>query len=286
MLMDRILGAIDPVAFDLFGWPIRWYGIIIAAGILLAIQLGSREIRRRGWPEDLILDVLVWAIPIGFVGARLYYVIFEWDYYHQHLDEIIQIWNGGIAIYGGVLAALATIYIYCRTKGWRFLLLTDVMAPYLLLAQAIGRWGNFVNQEAHGGPVSADFLRQGLHLPEFIVEGMQIDGVYYHPTFLYESLWNLLGFALLLYLRNISGKLRVGETTFLYLIWYGTGRFFIEALRTDSLYWGPFRVSQVLSLILILIAVGAIIWRRWKQAPPLYQEASLYAIEQKQRKEK
>lgn len=257
------LAAIDPVAFNLFGWPIRWYGIFIGAAILIAITLASRDFRRKGWDEEFILDAAVWAILIGFIGARLYYVIFELDYYLQNPGEILQIWNGGIAIYGGVIAGGLTLYFYSKRKNMDPLFVTDTVAPYLLLAQGIGRWGNFVNQEAHGGPVSEAFLRDSLHLPNFIVEGMNIEGTYYHPTFLYESIWNIIGVVLLLTIRSRKETLRIGETTILYLIWYSFGRFFIEGLRTDSLWWGPFRVSQVLAGALFIAGIFIFIARRF-----------------------
>ncbi|MDO4679734.1 MAG: prolipoprotein diacylglyceryl transferase [Aerococcus sp.] len=259
-----------PVAFDLFGIPVHWYGIIIAVGMLIAIEWITRELRLKGFPEDIGYDLVLWGIPIGFIGARIYYVIFEWSYYAAHPNEILQIWNGGIAIYGGVIAGALTLFVYCHKKHFHPFLMTDIVAPYLLLAQAIGRWGNFANQEAHGGPVSESFLRQMLHLPDFIVNRMQIDGVYYHPTFLYESLWSILGVIVIMWLRGRKQTLKVGETTLLYLIWYASGRFFIEGLRTDSLWWGPFRVSQVLSLLLVLFGVSAFIWSRTKRLDAQY----------------
>lgn len=249
------IAAIDPVAFDIFGWPIRWYGIFIGAAILLALTFASRDFRRKGWDEEFILDSAVWTILIGFIGARVYYVLFELDYYLQNPGEILQIWNGGIAIYGGVIAGGLTLYFYAKSKKMDALFVTDTVAPYLLLAQAIGRWGNFVNQEAHGGEVTLEFLQDTLHLPQFIVDGMHIDGAYYHPTFLYESVWNILGVAVLLFVRSRNKTLRIGDTTLLYLIWYSFGRFFIEGLRTDSLWWGPFRVSQVLAAVLFIGAL-------------------------------
>ena len=249
------IAAIDPVAFDIFGWPIRWYGIFIGAAILLALTFASRDFRRKGWDEEFILDAAVWTILIGFIGARVYYVLFELDYYLQNPGEIIQIWNGGIAIYGGVIAGGLTLYFYAKSKKMDPLFVTDTVAPYLLLAQAIGRWGNFVNQEAHGGEVTLEFLQDTLHLPQFIVDGMHIDGAYYHPTFLYESVWNILGVAVLLFVRSRNKTLRIWDTTLLYLIWYSFGRFFIEGLRTDSLWWGHFRVSQVLSAVLFIGAL-------------------------------
>ena len=249
------IATIDPVAFDIFGWPIRWYGIFIGAAILLALTFASRDFRRKGWDEEFILDAAVWTILIGFIGSRAYYVLFELDYYLQNPGEILQIWNGGIAIYGGVIAGGLTLYLYAKSKKMDPLFVTDTVAPYLLLAQAIGRWGNFVNQEAHGEEVRLEFLQDTLHLPQFIVDGMHINGAYYHPTFLYESVWSILGVVVLLFVRSRNKTLRIGDTTLLYLIWYSFGRFFIEGLRTDSLWWGPFRVSQVLAAVLFIGAL-------------------------------
>lgn len=267
------IAQINRVAFHLFGWPVYWYGVIIGLAILVSITLAGKEFKRKKFDEDFALDLMVWAIPIGFIGARLYYVLFEWGYYAQHLNEIIAIWQGGIAIYGGVIAGGLTVYFYSKYRQMSPWFVLDVAAPYLLLAQGIGRWGNFVNQEAHGGPVSEAFLRNTLHLPDFIVNGMVIDGSYYHPTFLYESLWNLIGVVVLLIIRHKIRNLKLGETTLLYLIWYSFGRFFIEGMRTDSLYIGPLRVSQLLALFLFIGGIAIFIYLR-KQKPerPLYRE--------------
>lgn len=268
--MENNMIQINPVAFHLLGLPVRWYAIIIACAMLLSVELALREVERKGFDSDRVMDLLMWAIPLGFVGARIYYVLFEWEYYSQHLGQIIAIWNGGIAIYGGIIAAVITAYVYARRWGFSVRFLADVAAPYLLLAQAIGRWGNFVNREAHGGLASESFLREVLHLPSFIVDRMLINGSYYHPTFLYESVWNLLGVGLLLFLRRKKNFLRLGDTALLYVIWYAFGRFFIEGVRTDSLYLGPFRVSQMLSLILFIVGGSLFLYRRY------YQEKAPY----------
>ncbi|MCI7239990.1 prolipoprotein diacylglyceryl transferase [Aerococcus suis] len=274
-ILQGLANTINPVAFHLFGWPVYWYGVIIGGAILLAITLASREMRRKGFNDDFVLDLMIWAIPIGFLGARLYYVIFEWPYYLAHPTEIFAIWQGGIAIYGGVIAGALTVYFYSKYRGFSPYFILDLAAPYLLLAQSIGRWGNFVNGEAHGGPVSESFLSHTLHLPQFIVDGMLIDGTYYHPTFLYESLWNVLGVILLLILRRQQKTLKLGETTLLYLIWYAFGRFFIEGMRTDSLYLGPLRISQVLALVIFILGIGLIIWLRHRPVKrPYYSEIS------------
>ena len=218
---------IHPVAIQLGPIPIHWYGLIIGAGIVIAFILGTIEGNKRGLPKDTFTDLLIWAIPISIISARLYYVIFQWDYYSQHPNEIIAIWQGGIAIHGALIGAVITAIVFARKRGLSFWKIADIAAPSIILAQAIGRWGNFINQEAHGGPVTREFL-ESLHLPDFIINQMYINGVYYHPTFLYESLWNLLGFIVLLFLRRVN--LRRGEIFLSYVIWYYVGRACIELL--------------------------------------------------------
>lgn len=265
--------VIDPIAFQLGPLQVRWYGIIIAAAIYLAATLADREATKKGFRKDFIIDLVFWAIPIAFVGARLYYVIFEWRSYIGNPIDIIKIWEGGIAIYGGLIAGAATTYWFCKREGVSLILLLDILAPVVLLAQAIGRWGNFTNQEAHGAEVTRQFL-ENLHLPTFIIDQMNINGVYYHPTFLYESLWSLIGVCLLLWLRR-KAPVRVGEIAASYLIWYGCGRFVVEGMRTDSLWlFGVIRISQLLSVVLVVAAIVFIIWRR-RQQPPVPTYASI-----------
>ena len=265
--MEPLLLAINPIAFHIGNLPVRWYGLLIAFGIVLAYIVGQREAVKRGLPEDFIADLLIWAIPISIISARLYYVVMKWDYYGANPEKIIQIWNGGIAIHGALIGAFITAYIYCMKKGVSFLKVADILAPSILIGQIIGRWGNFMNQEAYGGPVSRDFL-ESLFLPNWIIEQMYIKelGTYVHPTFLYESLWNVVGLILLLSLRKVN--LQRGQIFFTYLIWYSIGRFFIEGMRTDSLYLvGELRSAQVVSIIAILIGVIAIVYRRMKVRP-------------------
>lgn len=262
--MEKILLAIDPVAFNLGPISVRWYGIIIVSGIILAYYVGQKEGKKRGLPDDFFSDLLIWAIPISIVSARLYYVIMKWDYYGSNPGKIIEIWNGGIAIHGALIGAIVTAIIFCRVRDVSFLKVADIAAPSILIGQIIGRWGNFMNQEAYGGPVSREFL-ESLFLPNWIIEQMYIHdlGTYVHPTFLYESLWNFLGLILLLVLRKVN--LQRGEIFFSYLIWYSIGRFFIEGLRTDSLYLiGDFRSAQVVSILAIIVGIVCIIYRRIK----------------------
>ncbi|WP_106589565.1 prolipoprotein diacylglyceryl transferase [Salsuginibacillus halophilus] len=251
---------IDPVLFELGPLSVHWYGVIIMLGAFLGYLLATREAKKRGLPEDVFADLLLFAVPISIVSARLYYVIFQWEHFANDPGRIIAVWEGGLAIHGALIGAVLTAVVYARVKGLSFWKIADVAAPSILLGQAIGRWGNFMNQEAHGGPVSREFL-EGLMLPEFIIQQMYIDGTYYHPTFLYESLWSLLGVAVLLYLRRVN--LHRGEMFLTYVIWYSFGRFFIEGLRTDSLMIGDtVRVAQLISILLIAGAVALIIYRR------------------------
>lgn len=275
--MNVLLSVIDPVAISIGPIKIYWYGIIIALAMLIGISLATKEAQKLGLEEDTMVDMTLWAIPIGFIGARLYYVLFKWDYYIQNPSEIIAIWNGGIAIYGGLIAGGLAVYWFARRKKMTLTLLLDILAPSVLLAQSIGRWGNFINQEAHGGAVSRQFL-ETLYLPEFIIEQMNINGTYYHPTFLYESLWSLLGFILLIILRNQKGLLRRGEVALSYVIWYSFGRFFIEGMRTDSLWIGDImRASQVLSLVLFISAIVLWIYRRRAYPTKPYYSEGLIA---------
>lgn len=272
--MNVLFSIIDPVAILIGPIKIYWYGIIIALAMLIGISLATKEAQKLGLEEDTMVDMALWAIPIGFIGARLYYVLFKWDYYIQNPSEIIAIWNGGIAIYGGLIAGGLAVYWFARRKKMTLTLLLDILAPSVLLAQSIGRWGNFINQEAHGGAVSRQFL-ETLYLPEFIIEQMNINGTYYHPTFLYESLWSLLGFILLIILRNQKGLLRRGEVALSYVIWYSFGRFFIEGMRIDSLWIGDImRASQVLSLVLFISAIILLVYRRRDYpSKPFYSES-------------
>ncbi|EAC2288656.1 prolipoprotein diacylglyceryl transferase [Listeria monocytogenes] len=267
--MGNGVQPLDPVAIQIGSISVKWYGVIIASAVVIALLLALSEANKRKMDKEIIVDLLIWAIPISIISARIYYVIFEWDFYKNNLDEIVKIWHGGIAIYGALIGAVLTAIIFSRIKKISFWQLADVVAPSLIIAQAIGRWGNFMNQEAHGAETTRSFL-ESLHLPDFIINQMYIDGAYYQPTFLYESLWNVLGFIVLLIIRRT--KIRRGELFLGYVIWYSFGRFFIEGMRTDSLMWGDFRVSQVLSLLLIVLSIGIIIYRRMKMNPPYYME--------------
>lgn len=255
--------ALNRVFLEIGPLPIYWYGVIIAAGAFLGLLLATKESDRLGLKKDLIVDLIVFAIPIAIISARIYYVIFEWDRYATGpFWKVFAIWEGGIAIHGALIGSVITAVIFARVKKVSFWQLADILAPSLILGQAIGRWGNFMNQEAHGGPI-AESTYNSFHqyLPDFIMNQMCIGGVMYHPTFLYESFWNILVFILLLVLRRFN-PLR-GEMFLTYVIAYSVGRFFIEGLRTDSLYIvGQLRTAQFISVLLVIVAIALIIYRR------------------------
>lgn len=231
--------ALDPNVFSIGALTVSWYGLIIALGALAGLLLAVQEGKRFGINSDFFMDLLLIGAPVAIICARIYYVAFQWDYYKNNFGSVFKIWEGGIAIYGAIIGALVTGYFYSRAKGYNFWRIADICAPSLIIGQIIGRWGNFMNQEAYGGPVSEQFLRETLHIPKFIVDNMFINGQYVHPTFLYESIWNVVGLILLLILRR-QKFLREGELLAAYIGWYSIGRFFIEGLRTDSLgFMGP-----------------------------------------------
>lgn len=268
--MNFTLNYIDPVAFQLGPIAVRWYGIIIACGILLGYFIAQRTLQRVGFDKEVLVDILFWSAIIGFIVARIYFVIFQFPYYAQHPAEIPKIWHGGIAIHGGIIGGFITGIFICKRKNINPFQMGDIAAPSMILAQGIGRWGNFMNHEAHGGPVSRSFLEH-LHIPDFIIDNMYINGVYYHPTFLYESIWDVLGFIILLSLRK---HLRIGDTFALYLIWYSIGRFFVEGLRTDSLMLtSHIRIAQLMSIVLVIVGIVIIIVRHVKFKPQRFKDA-------------
>jgi phosphatidylglycerol---prolipoprotein diacylglyceryl transferase len=280
---------LNPIAFVLGPLEVRWYGIILGTGALAGLLLAIREGKRFGIVPDFFMDLLLIGVPSAIVGARIYYVAFRWQDYSHNLLDVFKIWEGGIAIYGALIGAVVSGYIYIRRKGYDFLRIADICAPSLIIGQAIGRWGNFMNQEAYGGPVSEEYLRGVLHLPDFIVNQMFILGMYRHPAFLYESLWNIVGLLILFAIRR-QRFVRSGEIFFGYFIWYSIGRFFIEGTRIDSLaftgpqwlasllnaLWAPMgliappghmdygniRISQLLAILIILAAIATIVYRR------------------------
>ncbi|MCQ8261462.1 prolipoprotein diacylglyceryl transferase [Streptococcus suis] len=256
----------DPIAIRLGPLEIRWYAICILLGLVLGVYLATKEAPRKKILQDDIIDFILLAFPLSIIGARIYYVAFTWSEYKDNLLSVFAIWNGGIAIYGGLITGAIVLYFFTRHRFINTLDFLDVVAPSVMIAQAIGRWGNFFNQEAYGKSVeSLDYL------PAFIRDQMYIEGAYRQPTFLFESLWNLLGFGLICVLRRRTRLLKQGEITAFYLIWYGFGRLLIEGLRTDSLMFLGIRVSQWLSGILILVGISMVVVRRRKSSIPFYQ---------------
>lgn len=261
----------NPTALQIGPFSIKWYSLMILLGVIAGIGLLLKEGKKYNYPKDFLFNLCFWAIIFGFIGARIYYVLFNFDIYKNDPVSIFKIWEGGLAIHGGLIAGFITIYFYCKKYNVRLLKITDMAVPGILLAQSIGRWGNFFNMEAHGGAVLRSTL-ENLHLPEFIINGMNINGVYYHPTFFYESLWCLLGFIIFILLKHYK-YLKVGSLTFSYLCFYSVGRFVIEALRTDSLMIGGFKVAQVLSIILFIIGIiGLMLETRKGKFEDLYSE--------------
>jgi len=247
----------NPVLVDLGFIKIYWYSVMILIGLFLGGSLIIKESKKFKISEDYMVNLILYTIVFGIIGARLYYVIFNWSYYSNNLLDIFKVWEGGLAIHGGLLFGLITIIIYTKKYGIKPFRMLDIVVVGLILGQAIGRWGNFFNGEAHGGATTLEFL-QSLMLPNFIIEGMNIHGVYYHPTFLYESLWCLLGFIVLLIFRKRKYN-KIGQTTGLYLVWYGIGRFVIESMRTDSLMLGSFKMAQIVSVLFIVIGLVIIV---------------------------
>ena len=235
---------------------IYWYSVTMLLAVLTGICLATYESKKQKM-EQFISDLIFYIILFGIIGARLYYVIFNFNSYKTNLFSIFKIWEGGIAIYGALIAGVLVIIYFAKKYNQSIIKTTDIITPGLLLAQSIGRWGNFFNSEAHGTKVTLEFL-QSLKLPKFIIEGMYINGNYYHPTFLYESIWCLIGFLILILIRKKT-KRKEGIMTYSYFIWYGIGRFIIEGLRTDSLYLGNMKVSQIVSIILIFLGIFGII---------------------------
>ncbi len=273
---------------------IKWYGAIIAFGFLLAVLFGGRQAYKWKMSIDKMLDVLIYGTVGGILGARLYYVAFEWEYYSKHLNEVFRIWNGGLAIYGGIIGGILAAYITCKFNKLNFYNLLDLVGMSLLIGQGIGRWGNFMNQEAFGtntdlpwGMRSAKTMDYILsNLDTFEEKGIVMDAVgYVHPTFLYESLWCLLGFGILYLILRKFRKFS-GQIFLCYGIWYGIGRTIFEGLRTDSLYIGntTIRVSQALSaaVVLIFTALLIVLLRKFIKNPQPIEGVDFFAANDKE----
>ena len=243
----------NPVLLDLGIIKIYWYSLFIFLGLLFGGSLVLRESKRFNVPENFMINLFFWLIPIAIIGARLYYVIFNWDMYLHDIASIFRIWEGGLAIHGAMLFSVIFIIIYTKKYGVPTLLIFDFIVVGLIIGQAIGRWGNFFNGEAHGSIVAYETLKKIL-IPNFIIKGMNINGVYYYPTFFFESIWCFIGFIVLLFVRRLK-YVKIGQITASYLIWYGFGRFFIEILRTDSLMLGSFMIAQLVSILMFIIGI-------------------------------
>ena len=247
----------NSVAIKICSLEVTWYSLFILTGVIIGYILILKEAKRHNIDEKFVNDSVFWCVIFGILGARVYYVLFNLDYYLSYPTEIIKIWNGGLAIHGGIIFGLLVFIYYCRKYKINLLKYLDIIVPSLVLAQALGRWGNFFNGEAHGPVVALEFL-QKLHLPKFIIDGMYINGNYYHPTFLYESFFCLLCFIILIILRR-NKDIKTGTLTGIYLVWYGILRFLIESLRTDSLMLWNIKMAQLVSIIMNLIGVIIII---------------------------
>ena len=245
------------VAFNIFGLNIYWYSIFILIGVIVAYFLITTEAKKHKIDKNIISDLIFYTIIFGIIGARVYYVIFNLDYYLTYPGEILKVYNGGLAIHGGIIAGIITVYFYCKKKNLNFLRILDICAPAVIIAQAIGRWGNFFNQEAYGSLTTIDKL-YSLQIPRFIINNMIIEGEYYYPTFYFESIFCFIGFLILIIIRK-TRKIKVGFLIGIYFIWYGIVRFFIEQLRTDSLMLFDLKMAQVVSIIGIIIGIILII---------------------------
>lgn len=245
----------DNIFLDLGFIQIQWYSFLMLVAISVASILIIFEGKKYKIRKDFMENLIFWSLIFGLIGSRLYYVLFNWDFYGINKGEIWRIWEGGLAIHGGLLLGLLFVFVYCKKYKVRFLRITDIYAVGLILAQAIGRWGNFFNKEAHGPMVSREHLESLRIIPEFVIEGMYIEGAYYHPTFFYESMWCLLGFIVLILIRRFYTYLRLGQLTAIYLMWYSLGRFFIEILRTDSLMFQGYKSAQIVSVIIFSVGL-------------------------------
>jgi phosphatidylglycerol:prolipoprotein diacylglycerol transferase len=274
-LTDLTPKPINNVAFSIFGQDIYWYAIFILTGALAAFFLGIHFAKRVGISVDTAFDGFTYGLIVGVIGARLYYVLFDPRGAIHSFWEIFNTRGGGLAIHGAIIATAIYVPIFCKIKKINILNVVECVVPGFLMAQAIGRWGNFFNQEAHGPLIPGTLAEQrayleNMHLPKFIVDQMYISKLdettpvagYYHPTFLYEMLWNWLGVAIILIGRKYIKKLYVGDSLCFYLVWYGIGRYFVEAMRTDPLMAGSVKIAQLMSILFILGGVALFILRR------------------------
>lgn len=242
----------NPILISIGSIHIYWYSVILLIAFALGFYLLLKMGEKRGLSKEFIYDYACYLIPICLIGARIYYVLFELDYYLTDILAIFRVWEGGLAIHGGIIAGALFTYFYTKKHKVNFFKLTDILVICLIIGQILGRWGNFFNGEAYGPETTLNFLKS-IHIPNFIIEGMNINGTYYHPTFLYESLWNLIGLIILLIIKKYNKN--NGIISSIYLIHYGIGRFLIEGLRQDSLMLGNLKIAQLVSILMILFGI-------------------------------
>ncbi len=250
----------NKIAIDFGFIAISWYAVFIVVGMLICLFIALKELKKHDVDMEMFYDYIFYLLLFGIIGARTWYVVFELDHYISNPLSALAIWNGGLAIHGGITGGvLVSIYYYKKHKINVFKYL-DALAPGVLIGQALGRWGNFVNQEAHGGETTQNFLQNTLHLPDFIVNGMFIDGVYYQPTFLYESIWNIIGFLIIILFLRKMWRFDYGRLTAFYFMWYGIFRFWLEDMRTDALMLGNVEVAKMASGLMFLFGLSLMIY--------------------------
>ena len=260
--------AIDPVAFNVLGFDVRWYSLCILAAVFIAYIVIMNESRRQRHKTEFMFNLMFWTIIMGIIGARLYYVAFRFSEYKDNLSEIYKIWNGGLAIHGGIIAGLITILVYCKKYKVSIMKTLDICAPAVLIAQGIGRWGNFFNSEAYGSITTYQTLEKMRIIPSFVMDNMFINGEYRLPMFYFEFLACVIGFLLILFIRRRK-YIKIGQVFSCYLIWYGFIRFFIEIFRSDSLMMGSLKVAQLASIGMIAVGIIIIIM---KQKKPILED--------------
>jgi phosphatidylglycerol:prolipoprotein diacylglycerol transferase len=253
----------DNVAFTFLSFDVHWYSLLILLGVTIAFFVGRREFKRHNIDVNTYDDMFFYTVIIGIIGARIWYVLFNLDYYAKDWINVFRVWNGGLAIHGGLIFGSIFLITYCKIKKIDFVKVFDMITPCILIGQIIGRWGNFFNHEAHGREMALSTMKR-IHLPQFIIDGMFINGKYYHPTFLYESIANLVCLVLLLILRR-NKYIRTGTLVSIYLVWYGIVRFFVESLRTDSLMFHGMRVAQIISILFVILGIITLILTHKKE---------------------
>jgi len=279
----------NPIFLRIGNSEIRWYGVLIMTGIFLALLAAIREGKKKGIDSDLLIELVGFGVPVCILGARLYFILFNLGWFLQNPSRLFTLQFAGLAIHGGIIAAILFAWWYLKRKNVPLLPVLDLVAVGFFIGQILGRFGNFMNQEAHGYAINAENLDTqrefltSLFIPEFIVNGMFINGSYYHPTFLYEALWNFIGLLIAVFVLRRLSKLLVGEIAAFYAIWYSFGRIFIESLRTDSLMLGPLRVAQVISVATIVAVVILVIYRRKNEK--ILVPYSTFNLEEWQREE-